>query len=76
MTLNTILKEIKGVPAERLEEVYSFIHSLSTKTKKSDSLRKKILNFAGAFKDMSKNNYVDFIQETKNIRTNFLDRKV
>ncbi len=52
LTLNNILKEIKDVPVNRLEELYQLIHSLTPKTKHTDTLRKKILSFGGAFSDI------------------------
>lgn len=74
-TLNTILKEIKDVPVERLEEVYQFVHSLNRKHSVLDTMRrKKILSFAGAFSDMSKDDYEDFLNQTKKTRDSIFDR--
>jgi hypothetical protein len=75
MTLNTILKEMKNVPVNRLEELYQFVHSLNPKSKKTDSLRKKILSYAGAFSDLSDKDYTDFLNQTRKTRTQLLDRK-
>jgi hypothetical protein len=76
LTLNTILKEIKEVPVNRLEELYQFVHSLTPKAKKTETLRKKILSFGGAFSDMSEKDYSEFVTETKKIRGNLFDRNV
>lgn len=73
-TINTILKELRNVPVNRLEDLYSIIHSLGANTKKSDKRRKKILSFAGAFGDMPEKDYNDFLQHTKDIRDNLFDR--
>ena len=75
MTLNDILKEIKDIPVNRLEELYQFVHSMTPATKKTDSLRKKILSFGGAFSDMSNKDYADFLNHTKKARTKLFDRK-
>ena len=75
-TLNTILKEIKDVPANRLEELYQFVHSLTSKTKQTGSLRKKILSFGGAFSDMSDKDYSDFLSQTKKTRAQLFDRNI
>jgi hypothetical protein len=75
-TLNTILKEIKDVPVNRLEELYQFIHSMTPSTKKTELSRKKILSFGGSFSDMSEKDYADFLSETKKVRANILDRKI
>ncbi len=76
LTLNSILKEIKDVPVSRLEELYQFVHSLTPKRKQSETLRKKILSFGGAFSDMSDKNYSDFLNQTKITRTNLFDRNI
>ncbi|MCK9269033.1 MAG: hypothetical protein RBR47_09335 [Bacteroidales bacterium] len=73
-TLNNILQEIKDVPVNRLEELYQLIHSLTPKTKQSESLREKILTFGGAFGDMSEKDYANYLNQTKKVRTLFYDR--
>ena len=76
LTLNTILKEIKDVPVNRLEELYQLVHSMSSSTKKKESLRKKILSFGGAFSNMSSENYSDFLDQTKKARVKLFDRSI
>jgi hypothetical protein len=76
LTINTIIKEIKDVPADRLDEVYQFVHSLTPKSKKTETLRKKILSFGGAFSDMSSKDYSDFIKQTKETRSKLFDRNI
>lgn len=73
MTLNTILKEIKDVPVNRLEELYQFVHSLTPTTKQTESLRKKILSFGGAFSDMGSEDYSDYLNQTKETRIKLFD---
>ncbi len=65
LTLNAILEELKNVPLDRLEDLYSYIHSLKPNSKKSKSSKKKILSFAGSFNDMSQKDYDDFLKETE-----------
>ena len=74
LTLNTILKEMKDVPVNRLEELYQLVHSMSASNKKKVSLRKKILSFGGAFSDMSSEDYSDFLDQTKKSRSKLFDR--
>lgn len=76
LTLNTILKELRNVPVDRLEDLYSIIHSLRANTKKSDNTGSKILSFAGAFDDMAENDFNDFINQTKQTRNNLFDRDI
>lgn len=76
LTLNTILKEMKDVPVNRLEELYQFIHSMTPSAKQSENLRKKILSFGGAFSDMSSNDYSDYLNQTKKARIKLFDRNI
>ncbi len=76
LTLNTILKELKDVPVNRLEELYQFVHSLTPKNKQTEGLRKKIISFGGAFSDMSNKDYSDFLNQTKKARAKLFDRDI
>ncbi len=76
MTLNTILKELKDFPADRLDELHQFIQSLIPTAKQKERDRKKIISFGGAFSDMSKKGYSDFVRLTKKSRANLFDRNV
>ena len=75
-TLNTILKELKDVPVNRLEELYQFVHSLTPTTKQKESIRKKIISFGGAFSDMSNKDYSDFLNQTKKTRERLFERSI
>jgi hypothetical protein len=76
LTLNTIIKEIKDVPVNRLEDLYQYVHSLTSSKKQTENLRKKILSFGGAFSDMSNEDYSDFLNQTQKSRTVLFDRKI
>jgi hypothetical protein len=76
MTYKTILKEMRDIPAERLEELYDFVHSLNSKSKGSAGLKKEILSFAGAFSSMSDKDYKDFLKHTKKTRSKLFDRNI
>ncbi|QLH47513.1 MAG: hypothetical protein HWD58_18940 [Bacteroidota bacterium] len=76
LTFNAILKELKDVPVNRLEELYQLVHSMTPKTKPTQTLRKKILSFGGAFSDLSTKDYDDYISHTKKTRTKLFDRKI
>jgi hypothetical protein len=76
LTLNVILKEMKDVPVSRLEELYEFVHSLTPKTRKTESLRTKILSFGGAFNDMKSMDYSAYLSDTKKTRSKLFDRNV
>ena len=76
LTLNTILKGLKNVPVDRLEDLYSIIHSLQANTKQNEKTSKKILSFAGSFGDTTENDYNDFLGQTKETRNKLFDREI
>lgn len=76
VTLNTILEELNDVPVDKLGELHIFINSLKINPKKSEKKRKKILSFAGAFNDMSQDDYDDFVKETRKTRTELFEREI
>lgn len=76
LTINTILREIKDVPVNRLEELYQFVHSLTPTVKQTENRRKKILSFGGAFSDMSESDYSDFVEQTTHSRKTLFDRNI
>ena len=76
LTINTILRDIKNIPINRLDEVYQFVHSLAIDAKQNDVRRKKILSFGGAFSNMSDEDYNDFRSHTTEARTSLFNRNV
>ncbi|MBK7428688.1 MAG: hypothetical protein IPI60_17550 [Saprospiraceae bacterium] len=79
-TINAILKEMKDVPVNRLEEVYQFVTSMTSNVKQPSrsniKLRKKILSSGGILKEMSDEDYADFISQTRKTREQLFDRKI
>lgn len=75
LTLDTILEEIKNVPANRFGDLYSFIHSLKRTSKESAESRKKILSFAGSFADIAEEDYNDFFNNLMETRKDLFDRQ-
>ena len=76
LTVNNILKEIKDIPEDRLEEAYQLLRSLTHTAKPSKQQHKKIMSFAGAFADLSANDYKDYILYTRNTRAKLFDRNI
>ncbi len=77
LTINSIVKEIKDVPVNRLEELYQFIHSLTPSSVHPKlNVRKKILSFGGVFRDLSKTDYDDYLNQTKLTRNKLFDRNI
>ena len=63
MIFNSILKELKNIPSDKIEELHQFINSLKPKKKRKEQFRKKILAFAGSFSNISKKEYADFLKQ-------------
>ena len=79
LTIENIIKEIKDVPKERLEEIYQFIHSLNQKPVDKKNNRDKIIAFGGAFKEMSEADYLDYLDylsNTKQARNTLFKRNI
>jgi hypothetical protein len=64
------------MPVNRLEDLYQFVHSLSSSKKQTENIRKKILSFGGAFSDMTEEDYTDLLNHTYNARTALFDRRI
>lgn len=75
-TINTILKELKNVPVDKLGDLYSIVHSLQTNVKKPGNKTQKILSYAGSFGDMTKRDFGDFVKHTKETRDKLFDRNI
>ena len=67
---------MKDVPVDRLEDLYQFVQSISLRNKKTEKMRKKILSFGGAFNEMSKEEYEDYLNYMKKSRNTLFERKI
>ncbi|CAN5269257.1 hypothetical protein BH20BAC1_BH20BAC1_03530 [soil metagenome] len=73
-SLNNMLHELKNVPADRLEDLYSIVRSFRANAQKAKKTPKRILKYAGSFSDMADKDYSDFRQETISIRKGLFKR--
>jgi hypothetical protein len=72
ISIDTILNELKKVPADRMDELYAMIHSFRINTKKTENLCEKILSFSGSLADMSETDFKDFERHTRETRNDIL----
>jgi len=75
-TINAILKELKNVPEDKLEEISAIIRLIKSNVRNRDVTRRQILAYGGCFNDLSLNDYEDFLEETKRTRSNLFDRDI
>ncbi len=68
VTFNKIIKEIKRVPVERLEELHEYVHSLTVNNYTLIKERNQI-SFSEILRGMSEEDYRDFVNQTKKVRT-------
>lgn len=61
---NKVLREIELIPEDRLADLYNFIHYFRLGLEKSQVEKSKsTMAFAGSWKDMSEEIFVDFAAE-------------
>ena len=75
-TLNTILEELKSVPANQLDDLHAIIRSFKLHARKTALKKKQILSFGGSFDDFSADDYNDFLEETKRARSDLFYRDI
>lgn len=75
-TINNIIEEIKEIPIDKLEDLYSLIHSFNSTKVATKGNTKKILAFAGVLNDLSDTDYKDFENNIKSTREGLFNRKV
>ena len=72
----SVLHKLADIPSEYLQEVDQYLDRLNRKSKKVAAVDVKgILELAGAWKDMSKEELDDFIKEIKEDRKNLFNRE-
>lgn len=69
-TRNKLLYEISKIPDEKLPYIYHLIHSFRMGLNSKDKNPKNILNLAGSWKDMSEEDFNDFMEEIRIRRRN------
>lgn len=76
LTINSIVEEMKGVPASRLEELYQFVKSLKPKSNVTDNTKQKILSYGGLLSEMDAKDYDDFSTNVTETRKSLMDRQM
>lgn len=76
LTINTLLREIKEVPVNRLEELYQLIQALTPRTSSPAGNHQQIMSFAGAFSEMSDQDYAAYTAHIGQIRASLFDRNI
>ena len=70
-----VMEEIKFIPEHKLSEIYDFIHYFRVDSQKSKVNIDQIMQFAGCWKDMPKDVFNDFSEETKERRSQAFVRR-
>lgn len=73
---NAILKELRNMPADRLEDLYAFMQSLQQNAASDIKNREEILSFASCFSDMFDEDFKDFQEQTEQTRRKLFDRTI
>ncbi len=60
-----LIKEIEKIPDENLDDIYNFVHRFRLKVQSRKANINKIMQFAGGWNDMSKEDFNEFLAEIK-----------
>lgn len=74
-TFNAIVKALKSMPENRLEEVYAYIRSLRQSGIAPEKNQEKEALGVGILEEMSDSDFQDFLQHTEDVRQNLFQRK-
>jgi len=72
----SVLKKLSLIPVEYLQQVDNFLSSLTEKITKKEQNRKAILDFAGSWADMSKNDFKDYLRVAKETGEELFKREI
>ncbi len=75
-TINNIIEEIKEVPVNKLEDIYSLIHSFNATKVVTKGNKEKILAFAGALNNLNDADYNDFKTNIETTRAGLFNRQI
>lgn len=76
ITYQTIINEINHIPLAYLQDVYKIIQSYSLKDDFQTQNRKKILEFAGSWNEMSDEDYKDIMSEINRSKEDMFNREI
>jgi len=73
----SVLRKLGNIPQIYLIDIDNYLTELLKKVEKPKSKNiTDIMSFAGSWSDMEEEDFIDFLEETKNIRKNTFDRKL
>jgi hypothetical protein len=75
ITIHKIYNEIQNLSVTKLTEVYNFINRLKIKSSKPYSTARKILKFAGSWKDIPVKEFGDFVKGIRTRRAKAFSRR-
>lgn len=73
----SVLRKLGNIPQMYLMDVDKYLSGLMKKIENPQPTNiATIMAFAGSWSDMEEEDFVDFMEENRNIRTNLFDRKI
>ena len=76
VTYQTEINEINQIPVISLPDVYNLIHSYHVRLNEKEKKRNNILQFAGAWTDLSENEFLEITREIKQNRNEMFNREI
>ena len=71
----SILKKLSAVPADYLPQIELYLQNLIAEMQKKEVQKNEILNLAGAWDEMSDENFADFLKHTRLVNENLFNTK-
>ena len=62
---NKLLEEIEKIPEDKVSDIYNLVHYFRLGLQSQKANPKKILSLSGSWKDMSEDNFNEFLNEVK-----------
>ncbi len=72
----SVLEKLSGIPIEYLDKVDQFLTVLKKDINSKDKNRDDILKFAGSWRDMTDNDFEDYLKSIKDLKVNMFSRDI
>jgi len=76
VTYQTLINEINQIPVSFLQDVYDLLHTYQVQINQKEQNRKKILEYAGDWADLSEQDFLDIKAEIERNRNEMFNREI
>jgi len=76
VTYQTLINEINQIPVSFLQDVYDLLHTYQVQINQKEQNRKKILEYAGDWADLSEQDFLDIKAEIERNRKEMFNKEI